>query len=333
MKKYWVGFLLLFLLAVASGIAYLGSCPLPAEDGPVTLTVPEGYSTAQVAELLHESRIIRNRLLFRALTRLMGADGKIQSGEFDFEPGIYAWDCVKSLLQGRPIYYTLTVPEGFSVESIGKLIEDRGFGSAVEFIEVAKDLSLLPDFISSDRIGETRYPLEGYLFPDTYYIRKGMSEREIAVMMLNRFAQVFDKDLRDEAEAMGMTPHEVCTLASIVEKEAYDPDERTTIAGVFLNRLDISMTLGACPTVLYAINKPEGPLLWSETEVDSPYNTYKYAGLPPGPIASFGKASLEAALNPRDVDYLYFVAKSDGTHAFARTLTEHNRNIALYQGQ
>jgi len=306
---------------------------LPEDAGTVTITVPEGYSTAQVAELLYENKIIRNQLFFRALTRLMDADGKIQSGEFDFEPGIYAWDCVKNLLKGRAVCYTLTVPEGFNVEAIAKLIEDRGFGSSQEFIEVAKDTSLLPDFISSDRIGETRYPLEGYLFPDTYYIRKGMSEREIAVMMINRFVQVFDEELRDKAASMGMTPHEVSILASIVEKEAYVAEERPIIARVFLNRLKFSMTLGSCPTVLYAINKPEGPLLWSETEVESPYNTYKNPGLPPGPIASFGKASLEAVLNPSDVDYLYFVAKNDGSHAFARTLTEHNRNADLYQGK
>ena len=332
MKKYWAGFLLLFCLAAVSGVAYLASCPLPADGHPITVTVPEGFSTAQVADLLYRYEIIRNPLFFRVLSRLMKIDGMIQAGEFVFEPGIWAWDCARSLLQGRAIYYTLTVPEGFTVEGIAELIESRGFGSSVEFLEEAKDVSLLPKFISTDRLDEIRYPLEGYLFPNTYHIREGMSEREIAVMMLNRFAQVFDKNLLDKVDDMGMTPHEVSTLASIVEKEAYVPSERATIAGVFLNRLEISMTLGACPTVLYAINKPQGPLLIKETEVDSPYNTYKYGGLPPGPISSFGLASLKAVLNPETVPYLYFVAKDDGSHAFAQTLSEHNRNIALYQG-
>lgn len=332
MRKYWAGFLLLFCLAAVSGVAYLASCPLPSDAPPITVTVPEGFSTAQVADLLYRHEVIRNPLFFRALSRFMKVDGMIQAGEFVFEPGIWAWDCARSLLEGRAIYYTLTVPEGFTVEAIADLIEARGFGSAATFIDVAQDESLLPRFISIDRPDEVRYPLEGYLFPDTYHIRKGMSEREIAVMMLNRFTQVFDKNLLAKAEDMGLTPHEVSTLASIVEKEAFVPSERATIAGVFLNRLEISMTLGACPTVLYAINKPQGPLLIVETQVDSPYNTYKYGGLPPGPISSFGLASLEAVLTPESVSYLYFVAKDDGSHAFAETLTEHNRNIALYQG-
>ncbi len=331
-KKYWVGFLLLTIFAGAAAFAYLSSCPLPKDADAITLEIPEGLTTAQVADLLYEKGIIRDRLFFRALTRVLKADGKVQAGLFTFEPGIYAWDTVASLQKGKAIYYTITVREGLRVVDIARLIEERGFGSYDAFLEVASDSSLLPGFVSIERPEEILYPLEGYLFPDTYYVRKGMSEREMAVMMLNRFSQVFNKELIAKAEEAGFSPHEVATLASIVEKEVYAPEERPVVASVFLNRLRISMTLGSCPTVLYAIDKVAGPLLWAETEVDSPFNTYKVGGLPPGPIANFGKASLEAVLYPEKVDYLYFVSKNDGTHAFARTLAEHNRNVSIYQG-
>ena len=331
-RKYGVALALSMLLAAVLVTGYMFSCPLPKDSPKVTVYVAPGSSTAQVAGILHEAGIIRYPLAFRALARLMRADGRLQTGEYQFEPGIYAWDAITSLKTGRVLYYGVTVPEGLTVEQIASLVEERGFGRKDEILRLCKDASLLPVTVS-ESLDAVRYPLEGYLFPDTYYVRRGMTEKEIVDMMLQRFTAVFTKDLFAKAEDAGMSPHEVATLASIVEREAYAAEERPIIAGVYLNRLRIGMKLDADPTVVYAVGKEAGyNLLWRDLEVESPYNTYRNAGLPPGPIGSFGKSSLEAVLAPADVQYLYFVAKQDGTHAFARTLAEHNRNVSTYLG-
>jgi len=331
-RRYGVAIVLSLLLVAVVVTGYVFSCPLPKGSPRVTVYVPPGSSTAQVALALHEAGVIRYPLAFRALARLMRADGRLQTGEYQFEPGIYAWDAITSLKTGRVLYYSVTVPERLTVEQVASLVEERGFGKKDEILRLCKDKTLLPVTVS-EPLDTVRHPLEGYLFPDTYYVRRGMTEKEIVDMMLKRFAAVFTKDLLDRAKDAGMSPHEVATLASIVEREAYAPEERPVIAGVYLNRLRIGMKLDADPTVVYAVGKEAGyNLLWKDLEVESPYNTYKNAGLPPGPIGNFGKASLEAVLEPADVQYLYFVAKQDGTHAFARTLSEHNQNVATYQG-
>jgi UPF0755 protein len=330
--RFGVVVALAVLFLTLSAASCVLSCPLPKGSAGVSVYVEPGSSTVEVADLLYRSGVVRSPLAFRALARLMGADGKIQSGEYLFEPGIYAWDAISSLVQGRVVYYSLTVREGLTAEKIASLIEERGFGDREKFLALAKDPSLAPDLVSREELEGTRYVLEGYLFPDTYYIRRGMSEREIVAMMLKRFSQVFSRDLQDKARGAGMTPHQVATLASIVEREAFAAEERPVIAAVYLNRLKIGMKLDADPTVVYALGEVAGySLLYKDLEVDSPYNTYRNAGLPPGPIGNFGKASLEAVLNPRNVDYLYFVAKKDGSHAFARTLSEHNVNVARYR--
>ncbi len=330
--RYAVALSLFALFLAVLAATYVLSCPLPEDSPGVAIYVAPGTSTAQVADTLYENGIIRSPLAFRALARLLRADGKLQTGEYRFEPGTYAWDAIASLKTGRVLYYSVTVPEGFSVEQIASLIEERGFGKKDEILKLCKDKSLLPIPVE-DSLDNVRYPLEGYLFPDTYYIRRGMNEKEIVAMMLKRFETVFTKELRAKAKEAGMSLHEVATLASIVESEAYAAEERAIIAGVYLNRLKLGMNLGADPTVIYAVGQKAGyVLLWKDLEVVSPYNTYINAGLPPGPIGNFGKACLEAVLSPADVNYLYFVAKPDRTHAFARTLTEHNRNIATYLG-
>ncbi len=330
--RHKVGVVLGILLVGTLVFAYMASCPLPKDSMPVVVAVEPGYTTRQVAALLLEKNIIRNQLFFRGLVRIMGAEAKIQSGEFQFEPGIFAWDAVKSLVQGHVIYYTLTVREGLAVEQIADLVEERGFGSAAVFLEIAKDAALLPDYVSENDVKNTKYPLEGYLFPDTYFIRKGATEKDLASMMLARTSQVFTKDIQEKARQSGLSPHEAFTMASIVEREARAAQERPMIAAVYLNRLRIGMKLDADPTVMYAVGKYQGPVLWRDLEVDSLFNTYRKVGLPPGPISNFGKASLESVLDPDSVDFLYFVAKNDGTHAFAKTLSEHNANVAQYQG-
>lgn len=332
-RRYGVALALTALLVATATAWHVFSCPLPKEAPPVTVFVEPGSSTAQVADLLHKNGIIRYPLAFRVLSRIMRADGRLQSGEYRFEPGVFAWDAITALKTGQVVYYSVTLREGLTVEQIAALIEESGFGSAEEILELCKDPSLLPVPEPPAGLGKVRYPLEGYLFPDTYYFRKGMTSKEIVQMMTKRFSAVFTEELVREAEKAGMTPHDVATLASIVESEAYAPEERPVIAAVYLNRLKIGMKLDADPTVVYGLGEEPGyALLWRDLDSDSPYNTYRQPGLPPGPIGSFGEASLKAVLAPADVGYLYFVAKKDGTHAFARTLAEHNRNVAAHRG-
>lgn len=324
-----LGLLLVFCFAA---VIHLSSCPLPVDSPPVTVVIEPGASSRDIADALHQAGVIRSPFLFRLASKVLKADGKMQAGEFNFEPGLFVWDAISALVEGKVVHYPITIREGLRVEDIAALIEEKGFGKKERFLELAKNPELVAAFAEPEELADTLYPVEGYLFPDTYNVSKGMSEEQLIAMMLARFSQVFTEEVKDKASQMGLTVHQVSTLAALVEKEAMVPEERPVIAAVFLNRIRIGMKLGACPTVLYALGRSGGTLLLKELDIDSPYNTYMYPGLPPGPISNFGKSSLEAVLNPADVDYLYFVSKNDGTHAFSRTLEEHNRNIALYQG-
>ncbi len=231
-RKYGVGLVLSILFLLVAATWYALSCPLPPGSPKVAVYVEPGSSTAAVADLLHEKGLVRYPLAFRVLARLMRADGRLQSGEYEFEPGIFAWDAITSLTTGRVVYYTITLREGLTVEQIAALVEERGFGKAEEILELCKDPSLLPKIAADADVSQVRYPLEGYLFPDTYYVRRGMTSKDIVDMMLARFSAVFTDDLVKKAKDMGLSAHQAATLASIVESEAYAAEERPVIAAV-----------------------------------------------------------------------------------------------------
>ncbi len=331
-KGIAVGLLMLLCLVGVCLFVFLSSCPLPDNSDPLTVVIEPGASTRDISRVLYEAQIIRSQSLFRIVSRVLQADGQMKAGEYRFGPGIFVWDTISKLVEGRVVHYPLTVREGLSVEEIADLVEQSGFGDKQRFLEIAKNPDLMVSLVSPGELENTIYPVEGYLFPDTYNVWRGITEEQLISMMLGRFTQVFTEELRDKAEDIGLSVHQVATIASLVEKEAVVDDERPVIAAVYCNRIKIGMKLDADPTVLYALGRFNGTLLWKELEVDSPYNTYKYPGFPPGPISNFGKSSLEAVLAPANADYLYFVSKNDGTHAFSRTLSEHNRNVVLYQG-
>lgn len=332
-KGYGVGLCLTAALAVTGALTFLTDSPLPPDCPPVVVVVSQGSSTSQIATDLHSAGVIKSPLLFRLFAKVLGVDGRLQAGEYAFEPGMSLFDVLSSIREGRVIHYRLTIREGLTAEQIAEVVEARGFGSKELFLEACGNPELVRDWATPAELAKTRYPVEGYLFPDTYYIRRGLTERELVEMMVRRFSQVVGGILTKNAGKHGLSSHQLATLASIVEKEAVSPEERPIIARVFLNRLAIGMKLDADPTVLYAVGKRSGIALYKDLEFDSPYNTYKYGGLPPGPIAGFGRAALEAVINPASVDYLYFVSRNDGTHAFARTYEEHLRNVRKYQGQ
>ncbi len=231
-----------------------------------------------------------------------------------------------------------TIPEGFTLEQIAARLEDEGMVGKEAFISACQDYmqNIDPSFsFLNDIPSSVNFLLEGYLFPDTFEVRRGITARELIDVMLHRFNEVFNEDNRRRASEMGFTLHEIVTLASIVEKEARVAEERPIISAVFHNRLQSPgmSLLQSCATVQYALGEVKPVLLYEDLEIDSPYNTYLYPYLPPGPIASPGEDALEAALYPAEVDYLYFVYKEDGsgTHYFSTTLQEHNHYKALVQ--
>jgi UPF0755 protein len=238
-------------------------------------------------------------------------------------------DVVQKIVRGDVYLLVITFPEGLTIKQMAALYESRGFGPASAFISAARD----PRLIQS-RDPDAR-DLEGYLFPDTYTLPRHSTAPQLVSRMVAAFEKALTPELRQHAGARGLSVRELVTLASIVEKETGKADERPLVAAVYANRLKIGMGLQCDPTVIYALERAgrfNGNLTRDDLHnYDSPYNTYKYSGLPPGPIASPGRASLEAAAHPADVPYLYFVSRNDGTHAFAATLSEHNRNVFEYQ--
>lgn len=291
---------------------------------PVVVTVPAGAGTAEIAEVLAEKGVIGNAALFRLRARLDGVDGKLRGGEYDLETGMSHGDVVERLIAGPPLEYVdVTVPEGFTVEQIAVRLEEQAGIPADEFAELG--LSGAASFAEERPYlaGTHEGSLEGYLFPKTYRVLEGSSASDVIDMMLDQFeAETAGLDL-SYPSGRGLGLHEVVTLASMVEREARVAAERPVVASVIYNRLAKGMRLEIDATIEYVIKKNRPRLLNRDLEVDSPFNTYRNAGLPPGPIASPGLASLEAATAPAETAYLYYVLTSeDGSHTFTETYEE-----------
>lgn len=299
----------------------------PGSEEQVIVQIPRGASSWSIGRVLSERGLIRDPQFFRLMTRLRGLDGRLRAGQYRLGPGMSPAEIMDKLARGDVVRYTITIPEGLTVEQIAALLDEKGFTDKEEFLKAARDVEKVRDYLPPEL--KTIEPLEGYLFPDTYTVTAETAPADLVDVMLDRLEEVLTDQFRARAEQLGLSIHQLLTLASIIEREARVPDERPTISAVYHNRLRIGMKLDADPTVRYALGKIDGPLLWKDLEVDSPYNTYRNPGLPPGPIANPGLASIQAALYPADVKYLYFVARGDdsGGHLFATTLTEHNRNV------
>jgi UPF0755 protein len=310
------------LAAVVAVTLRLLTAPLPPPGA--VLVVREGDTLAAVAARLERAGVIRSALLFRLRARIAGRDRQLQPGEYRFSEPLDTHQLLELLASGGP-RREVTIPEGFTVRDVAALLERDGYGSGASFLCVAED----PEFFLA--AGVPGPQLEGFLFPDTYRLTPVMSPSEILALMVRRFHERFDAERYRRAAARGMTVNEVLTLASIVEKESALASERPVIAGVFYNRLHAGMPLQSDPTVIYAIPNFNGDLTRADLVRPSAYNTYVVAGLPPGPIANPGLAAIDAVLAPAETPYLYFVSKNDGSHVFAATLAEHNRNVARYQ--
>ncbi|HVE79764.1 MAG TPA: endolytic transglycosylase MltG [Gemmatimonadaceae bacterium] len=302
---------LLALLALA-----VAGCGAPY-GAPRRVVVPSGARFAQTADSLAKAGIVRWPRGFRLYAKLTRRDRSVRAGTYLLQRGSGWGDVLDALTRGRGLVRTVTVPEGFALSDIAPLLA-RALDVPADSVRVAaRDTALL------QRLGVPTRTLEGYLFPDTYQFPDGTSARDAVAVMVRRFEQVWRPEWNERLAALALGRHEVVTLASIVEKEARLAPERPVIAAVYLNRLRTGMLLQADPTVQYALGRHTTRVLFRDLEVDSPYNTYKYKGLPPGPIASPGRASLEAALYPADVPYRYFVAYPDGHHEFRTTFDDH----------
>ena len=290
-------------------------------SGNARVTVPSGASLRLAADSLEAAGVIGSAKLFSVYAKVTGRDRSIKAGTYILDRRA-SWDeIVDALVAGKGIVLTLTIPEGWDIRTIVPAI------SRVMKVPAAALDSAVRDTALRRRLNVPTPTLEGYLFPETYLLPESSDALPIVRRLVAEFERRWKPEWNAQLEKLGMTRHQVMTLASIVEKEARVATERPTIAAVYHNRLKIGMMLQADPTVLYALGRHENRVLYRHLEVASPYNTYRNVGLPPGPIASPGTASIEAALFPADVPYLYFVAHPDGHHEFRTTVHEHNEAV------
>jgi len=309
----------------------------PSSSQTVLVTIRQGESVRDVGERLEKEAVLSSAILFRIMVALEGYEGQLKAGDYEFEKGMPTVQVIDRLRKGITSPLVVTIREGMRAEEIADLMQSKGVVSRQSFLEAIQGSYDFAFLLNKP----VRANLEGYLFPDTYFFGRTTSVEDAVKQMLENFDTKFSQDLRQEAANLGLSVHTVVTLASIVEREAQVPEERPIIAGVFLRRLRLGIPLEADPTVQYAVgNDPASvaefgywkkELSQQDLEVDSPYNTYRRMGLPPGPIANPGLASIEAVVRPAQTNYLYFVAKPDGSHAFAETLEEHLQNVELYR--
>jgi UPF0755 protein len=319
-----IAVVLLAFLAIEAGLAMAPSGP--QDKGARTVEIPAAQGVLAIADLLAEQGIIRSRITFVGLAVLRGTARSLKAGEYEVPRGASLLAVLQLIESGRVKPHLLVVTEGATIREVARQMEAEGLATAETVLQIASS----PLF--TRRLGIEADSVEGYLFPDTYQVTKGMRVEEVLGRMVHRFRErIATPEVIARAQAQELSLHQLVTLASIVEKEAVLAPERPIIARVFLNRLTRDMPLQADPTVAYAVGKEGRAPSRDDLQVDHPFNTYRYRGLPPGPIGSPGRAAIDAVLRPADVPYLYFVAIDDRAHYFSTTLTEHNEAVARYR--
>jgi UPF0755 protein len=299
------------------------------EGQEVFVDIPSGSGPARIGEQLVGAGVVRDPNIFRAALLISGRARALKAGEYRFTQPMHALDVIDKIARGDVYKRLLTFREGLTIQEMAQVFEEKGFGTRAEFAKAAMNAPLVHDLDPAAR------DLEGYLFPETYSLPRATPASDVVAQMVAGFKNALTPEMRTAAASANLSVRQLVTLASLVEKETGAGDERPLVSAVYRNRLKLRMPMQADPTVIFALQKAgtySGNLTREHLrELDSPYNTYKYAGLPPGPIAAPGRASLQAAATPADVDYLYFVSRNDGTHVFASTLAEHNKNVFTWQ--
>lgn len=275
----------------------------------IEVFIPKGSSPVKISKILKDSKVISYPKFFTAAVKILGYSKHLQAGLYDFNDGDSLVTIIKKLKNGDNKNVKVTIPEGFTIKQIGETLEGKNICSKDNFIEQASVKKL-----------------EGFLFPNTYFLPPQSDEKEVIKTLNNEFNKYWTREKEDRLRQINMSKKDVVILASIVEREAVSDEERPIIAGVFLNRLKKRMRLESCATVLYAMGKNKERLTYDDLKFQSPYNTYRHFGLPPGPICNPGAKALDAVLFPVVTNSLYFVSKGNGTHFFAESLDEHVRN-------
>lgn len=315
------------LLAGAAAVLF-SLRPVDLSGTSRAIVIPKGASTSEIGQRLAAAGVIRRPVDFVIAVRLRRLTHALREGEYELSPAMGLLEIVDKIARGDVVLYTVTIPEGFTVAEIADVLARDGLGDRDRLLALVRTGARVFDapFLRALPLPS----LEGYLFPDTYRIPKHLDEREVMQLFLNRFANVALPRWRDAGANRSL--HEIVTMASMVEREAKVPSERPMIAGVLYNRLSRGWRLEVDATVLYALGRHKPVVTEADVKVDSPYNTYLHAGLPPGPIANPGLAAIDAALHPAQTPYLYYVAKADGSHVFSRTLAEHLAAIRQIRG-
>jgi len=315
--------LLLLLIAAVPALLFIGR---PVDPGTAQITVAGGASLHAVARQLEAAGVIRDARLFRLLARLRGDSARVRAGLYDFTRPATPGEVLDRLVAGDVRRLQVTLPEGFDLRQIAARLDAAGIAPADQILRLAEDAAFL------DRLQIAAPSLEGYLFPETYTIEAGLAPERVLTTMVEQMRRQLTPELLAAAEVHGLDTNQYLTLASIVQKEAGNDDEMPLIAAVFLNRLRLGIPLQADPTVIYGLGDAyAGNITKDHLRQPTPYNTYTRRGLPPGPIASPGLRALQAVAFPAEVNYLYFVARGDGTHEFSYSLKEHNRAVQRFQ--
>ena len=292
---------------------------------PVEVRIEQGDSFATVVRKLHEQKVISNERLFALWARLTGVEKKIHWGLYRFDASLSPREVLDRMVLGKGVFQSVTIPEGLTVKEIADLLGKMEIADGEKFLAAATNPETLGMFGLQDK------GIEGYLFPDTYHFTPGTPEKDVVIAMTERFRKITEPLLNQSSQALGMTPHEILTLASIIEKETGVEAERPLVSAVFHNRLRLHMPLQSDPTVIYGLKDFNGNLTRKDLQQPTPYNTYRITALPPGPICNPSLSSIKAALRPAEVPYLYFVSKNDGTHFFSESLEAHRQAVKTYQ--
>ena len=296
----------------------------------IIITVEPGMTNADIATLLQNKKMINSPVFFRLQSKFARMERSLQAGEYEIVSGMSNWEIIDLFSKGQVRHKTLTIPEGYTIEQIAKKIEESGLGSAEEFKKAAKDYAPYSYMETSNN--NVIFKAEGFAYPSTYYLSPGSAEKEILAIMVKEFDTQLTEDIRQKAKDKNMSIRDLVNLASLVEKEAVFPEERPVIAGVFLKRLQIQMPLQSDTTIQYILGVQKKEISIADTKIDSPYNTYLYAELPPGPIASPSISTINAVLDPKQTNYLYFVADLEGHHHFTETYQDHLKEIERIHG-
>jgi UPF0755 protein len=331
--KRAIGIFVLLVIVAAGGVAGIAWTHLKTpykgyESSEQFVQIPAGAGAAEIRQRLLDAGLVQDSLTLRLALRWTGASRNLKAGEYRFDRPMTAVEVVQKIARGDVYGQRITFPEGLTIREMAALYEMRGLGKASEFIDAARNTALIQD------LDPAASDLEGYLFPDTYTVGRTVMASDLVAQMVAGFRTAYPADAPQPPDQPPLSPRQIVTLASLIEKETGKADERPLVSAVYRNRLRIGMGMQADPTVVYALQKAgkyDGNIRKEDLSMNSPYNTYKYPGLPPGPIASPGKASLDAAVHPADAPFLYFVSRNDGSHVFATTLAEHNRNVQEFQ--